>query len=186
VLSAGNPTGGLTKNLPPVTNHMEEKYYTRPEDQAFEQISQKIYGSPKYARPLLEYNRRHVLAKATLMENPPRLEPNQVVYYPDRNILEIQYAALLGAAAPGPSSPVPAVKMSGPNPLTAPSVAPPTADRTVDYTVSAPQYVFDIAQKTLGDGHKWVEILRLNPSLHTEQPIPAGTLIRLPEGAKLR
>ena len=62
---------------------------------------------------------------------------------------------------------------------------PPTADPTVTLTLTQPRFVFDVARQTLGDGQRWVEILRLNPSLQTEQPIPAGTALRLPATAKL-
>src|SRR5205085_2446619 len=79
------PGGG--KLLPAVTNHAEERTYAQP-GETFEQLSQRLYQSPKYAQALLEYNRKHVLAKANILQNPPQLQPNQAIYWPDKNILE--------------------------------------------------------------------------------------------------
>ena len=175
---------GSGKPLPNVTNHAEERTYAQP-GETFEQLSQRLYQSPKYAQALLEYNRKHVLAKANILQNPPQLQPNQAIYWPDKNILEIQFGALIsqGAGAVSAVPGAPAVKLT---PLGSPSTGnPPTADPTVTLTLTQPRWVFDVARQTLGDGQRWVEILRLNPSLQTEQPIPAGTALRLPATAKL-
>ena len=168
------------QGLPAVTNHAEERIYTQP-GETFEQLSQRLYGSPKYATALLEYNRKHVLAKANIQQNPPQLQPNQAIYYPHPNILEIQFGGLISQGATAAKAPAaPAVKIT---PLG--GANPPTADPTVAMTLTQPRWVFDIARQTLGDGQRWVEILRLNPSLQTEQPIPTGTTLRLPATAKL-
>jgi hypothetical protein len=77
------------------------------------------------------------------------------------------------------------VKISAPTPLAGPgSVSgtnPATADATIAYRVAQPQFIYDIARQQLGDGLLWPDILRLNPALHTDQPIPAGTELRLPK-----
>jgi hypothetical protein len=180
--------------VPVVKNHTDETYHCKPGDTSFEQLSQKFYGTPKYAKALLEYNRQHVLAKANIMQEPPRLDPNQAVYYPPQNILEIQFGKYLQDAAPAPVQSPPVVKISQPMPLAGPSgpINPPppnpaTADPTVAYRVPPQgQWVFDIAKQTLGNGMLWPEILRLNPTLRTDQPIPGGTELRLPATAKLR
>ena len=69
--------------------------------------------------------------------------------------------------------------LAGPGSM--PSANPPTADATDTYRLPTPQYIFDIARQKLGDGMLWPEILRLNPALQTDQPIPAGTELRLPK-----
>jgi hypothetical protein len=178
------PTGN--KGLPPVTNHTEETRYTQPGDTSFDELSRKYYGTPSYGRALLEYNRRHVLAKTNLMQDPPLLQPNQPIYYPDKGILEIRYNQLIqNGSTTAPVSVLPTVKISAPTPLAGPgnvpALNPPTADATIAFRVAQPQFIFDIARQQLGDGTLWTEILRLNPALHTDQPIPAGTELRLPK-----
>jgi hypothetical protein len=232
----GSASDVTNKTLPPVKNYAEERHFVGPNEDSFEKLSERFYKSPKYARALLEYNRQHVLAKANILQDPPLLQPNQAIYYPPPNILEIQYGQYItgspaavrppgGSAvgltptpmvglstptplpAPGPGSlpvpsvpvpsvpvpsvpvpsvPVPSVPGSGAPGPGAPGPNPPTADPTTSYRLQQAQYIFDIARQTLGDGQLWTEILRLNPSLHTEQPIPAGTELRLPASARPR
>lgn len=178
------PTGN--KALPPVTSHADETRYTQPGDTSFDELSRKYYGTPNYGRALLEYNRKHPLAKTNLMQDPPLLQPNQPIYYPDKGILEIKYNHLIqSGTAAAPVSVLPTVKISTPMPYAGPGNVlapnPPTADATTDFRVAQPQFIFDIARQQLGDGSHWTEILRLNPALHTDQPIPAGTVLRLPK-----
>ena len=95
-------------------------------------------------------------------------------------LMAIASAPARAADLPAKAPAAPAVKIT---PLG--GANPPTADPTVAMTLTQPRWVFDIARQTLGDGQRWVEILRLNPSLQTEQPIPTGTTLRLPATAKL-
>jgi nucleoid-associated protein YgaU len=182
----GLPVAIGNKVLPPVTNHSEETRYTQPGDTSFDELSRKYYGTPAYGRALLEYNRNHPLAKTGLFQNPPVLQANQPIYYPDKGILEIRYNQLIqNGSTTAPVSVLPAVKISAPMPFAGPgnmpALNPPTADVTTDFRTAQPQFIFDIARQQLGDGMLWTEILRLNPALHTDQPIPAGTVLRLPK-----
>jgi hypothetical protein len=45
--------------------------------------------------------------------------------------------------------------------------------------------LFEIARQTLGDGHRWSEIYRLNPEIRPELAIPGGTQLRLPADARV-
>jgi hypothetical protein len=173
-----------TSTLPKVTSYEDKSHIVQAGDTTFAELSKTLYGTPAYGPALLEYNRQHVLATSNLKQNPPVLQPNQRVYYPDVNILEKQYKPLI-QGLPTAASAASTVKISAPTPLLGPgSVSgtnPPTADATTAYRLAQPQFIYDIARQQLGDGLLWPEILRLNPALRTDQPIPAGTELRLPK-----
>jgi hypothetical protein len=170
-----------TSNLPKVTSYEDKSHIVQPTDTSFDELSKTLYGTPAYGPALREYNRQHVLATSNLKQNPPMLQPNQRVYYPDVNVLEKQYKPLIQGLPTTAST----VKISAPTPLLGPgSVSganPPTADATANYRLAQPLFIYDIARQQLGDGLLWPEILRLNPALRTDQPIPAGTELRLPK-----
>jgi hypothetical protein len=172
-------------NLPKVTSYEEKTHVVPPGVTSFDELSKALFGTPDYGQALQEYNRQHVLAAPNAGQNPPVVQANQQIYYPPKNILEIQYPQLIKHAGAAPAAPALAVKISAPTPLvgpgSVPGANPPTADATVDYRVAQPQFIYDIARQQLGDGLLWPEILRLNPALHTDQPIPAGTELRLPK-----
>lgn len=190
-VTPGSPGNGVpllptaNSNLPKVTTYEEKTHVTQPGVTSFDELSKTLYGTPVYGQALLEYNRQHVMATAGVKQNSPLVQPNQQIYYPPYHMLEIQYPQLIQHAAAAPAAPAQAVKISAPTPLVGPgSVSgtnPPTADATVAYRVAQPQFIYDIARQQLGDGLLWTEILRLNPALHTDQPIPAGTELRLPK-----
>ncbi len=175
------------KELPKVIGHSDDVHRIEPSQTTFAQLSQRWYGTDKYADALLEYNRRHLLNRLNtdLQRSPPVLAPNQPIYYPHPNVLESDFAAYIktpGAPArPGSSGP-PVVQLSPPTPLSATGNA--AADATVAYRVPQTDHVLRIAQQTLGNMNDWTEIVRLNPSLRTDQPIPAGTVLRLPAKAR--
>jgi hypothetical protein len=192
----GAPVSSPGRELPKVISHSDDVRYTTVNDTSFAQLSKQHYGNEKYGQALLEYNRRHLLGRtnANLQQNPPVLRPDQAIYYPHANVLESQYGQYIqsapAAVARGTATP-PVVQISPPMPLTGTgnagnvgSANPPTADPTRPYTVPQTQHIFAIAQQTLGSGNLWTEILRLNPTLRTDQPIPAGTELRLPLSAR--
>ena len=43
------------------------------------------------------------------------------------------------------------------------------------------EHILAIARERLGDGARWLEIYRLNPDLNPRMPIPAGTVLRMPD-----
>ena len=42
------------------------------------------------------------------------------------------------------------------------------------------EMIFEVAQKTMGNGSRWDEISRLNPQIDTRYVIQPGTTLRLP------
>jgi hypothetical protein len=177
-------------DLPKVIGHSDAVHRIEPGQTTFAQLSERWYGSDKYAQALLEYNRQHLLNRANtdLRRDPPVLQANQAIYYPAHDVLESTFAALIKAPVPAapaaPSSGPPVVQISPPTPLAGPS-AGGTADATVAYRVPQADHILRIAQQTLGSMDAWREIVRLNPSLRTDLPIPAGTVLRLPAKARV-
>jgi MraZ protein len=51
------------------------------------------------------------------------------------------------------------------------------------YEVRAEETVQEIARRTLGNGERWSEIQKLNPTLKSGEPLVKGTLVRLPADA---
>jgi hypothetical protein len=184
----------VAASLPEVKSFTPQTYFCKPEDTSFEAISTRVFGSPKYARALLLYNRDHPLAKDNLLQDNPRLLPNQEIFIPPREYLETRFAASIdNRPSPVAKSDAPAITI-GPPPNSNPAVqaagvprpAVPTTDATKPYRVPGQgQMLIEIAQQTLGDRGRWSEIYRLNPALRPEYPIPGGTEIRLPGNANV-
>ncbi len=183
-----NPAAGT---LPQVTSFTPQPYNCQPDDTSFEAVSNHNFGSPKYARALLEYNRGHPKAQDNLRQENPRLLAGQQVYIPPRDFLESHFASLIdnrpvaATAAVSISSPLnpnaPSVSTATPTIGRTPTPNVPTKDATKPYRVAGDgQMLIEIAQQTLGDRGRWSEIYRLNPTIRPEYPVPGGTEIRLP------
>jgi hypothetical protein len=190
--SAVPSLGAASGELPKVISHSDDVHRTAPGETTFAQLSQRYYGTDKYAQALWEYNRRHLLGRTNpdLQRNPPVLQPNQPLYYPHPNVLESQLAAFIPKTSPTvaalPAIGNPPVQISPPMPLTATAAGiAATTDATVNYTVPQTDHILRIAQQTLGSMDAWTEIVHLNPSLRTDAPIPAGTVLRLPAKARV-
>jgi hypothetical protein len=172
--------------LPKVFGHSDDVHRVDAGQTTFAQLSQRWYGTDKYAQALQEYNRRHLLnrANADLQRDSPVLQPNQPIYYPHPNVLESDYAAFIGKTTPAAAPTVgsaPPVRISPPMPL---SPAAAAAEGTITYTVPQTEHIMPIAQRTLGNRDAWAEISLLNPALRTDLPVPAGTVLRLPARAR--
>ena len=194
---AAAPSGVKPTSLtaPQVISFTTQRYLCRPEDTSFEAVSAQNYGSPKYARALLEYNRNDPRTKENLRQDNPRLASGQEVYIPPLAFLQSRYASLIDNRT---IAPVAAVSISAPAGNGAPSAPnatptigrtptpPPTNDATKSYRVSGDgQMLIEIAQQTLGDRGRWSEIYRLNPTIRPEYPVPGGTELRLPNNANV-
>ncbi len=93
------------------------------------------------------------------------------------------------------SVPPEAISLLQPRPtiavLAGASVQPRPVDRLqpsgyAQYRVGATgESLYGIAQKTLQNGARWGAIAELNPGIRANQMIPAGTLLRLPNGANV-
>ncbi|MBM4072969.1 MAG: hypothetical protein FJ271_29185 [Planctomycetes bacterium] len=185
---------------PQVKSYDVEQYVTKADDTSFARISQKLYGSDRYARALAAFNKDHPFASEGLKQEPARLQPGQAVYFPPVHVLESKYPWAIGEAAPAPGGNsgarpitiggaeplVPSVgnpnTMSGPPPGTRPpQTASVNSDNTRNYTVrEGGEHILEIARTVLRSSSRWIEVYRLNPSVRPEYPIPAGTVLRLP------
>jgi nucleoid-associated protein YgaU len=45
------------------------------------------------------------------------------------------------------------------------------------------EILYQLTERVLGDGRRWPEIYRLNPSIQPQWPIRGGTRLRMPPGA---
>jgi hypothetical protein len=191
-LAAGQ---GNNNSLPQVKQYDVTAYNIKPEDRSFADISQKVYGSDKYAQALVLFNREdNPQAPEGIRQEPPQLRPGTAINFPPKEILENRYAKYIASPAPaGPTNPVSV--LGSPTPLTAPTPGNPN-------TVAAPppgtnvwtepgggksyrvgnngEHIYEIARSVLGDGGRWAEIYRLNPTVNPQFPIPAGTVLKLP------
>lgn len=192
------------QNLPPITNNNPnnsgfvipqpgtssevkvtnaQSYVARAGD-SFASLSKAVYGVETYGNALLAFNRDY---NREYNRSSTTLQPGQKVMLPSRQLLQDQYAAALadnrsGVIASGGISinpPIPVMPKSN-------QPVPPTSDVTKSYRVpAAGQPIYELAIQTLGDGARWTEIYRLNPNLDPLQPIPGGTVVRLPVNARV-
>jgi hypothetical protein len=164
----------LVNIVPQVESYDEETYVCKQAD-TFRSICRDYYRAETYERALLLFNRNHPRAADGLRQDPPVLKAGQPVFIPPLRILEKQYPS---AIPQQPAGAEPASRTSG----TAAAV-----------TLAAPRYcvrqggemVLAVAQRTLGKGDRWMDILRLNPGLNPMYPIPAGTVLQLPADARV-
>jgi len=186
---------------PQVRSYDVQDYRVQPGDGSFADISQKIYKSSGYGRALLTFNREYPLASETFRQEPPQLQPGQVVIIPPLEVLTSKYGSMIGD--PGPQarvnvSPPPTNIGVNTEPFR-PNVPQPTPNTQAPTQLAGKQWtaedgtrlyrvggngesLLEIARNILGDGRRWAEIYRLNPELRPEFPIPAGKDIKIPVG----
>jgi nucleoid-associated protein YgaU len=158
----------------PMVESFEEQEYVCKAGDSWAAISKGHYLTEQYAEALRQYNLRDALIDdAEKLASGP-IRAGQVLYLPSQKLLEKRYGHLI----PG---------LKGDRPTAQPEVRKPvTPVKPVEYRVRAGgQTMWEIARLTLGSGDRWAEIYRLNSHLNSEQPIPAGTTLRLPGDAKL-
>jgi len=158
--------------------------------ETFASVSQHAYGSDKYAAALQMYNRDYGPNRSVTT-----LQPGQSVLVPPLQFLQERYASAIGDArsnitnvsvAPVSINPPVAINPPVPVPMNNNSPPQPTTDATKTYRVPAEgQLLYAIALQTMGDGNRWSEIYRLNPNLQPLQPVPGGTMLRLPSNARV-
>jgi hypothetical protein len=185
---------------PQVDSYDEETYRLKPGD-SFRTISQAKYYTEKYERALMLWNRNHPRASDGARQDPPVLQPGQDVYIPPIRMLEKYYpeegAEPPSAAPPAPPPPpaptgsvgldTPRMPNGAPIVAAAPSApARPAAGVEKSYRVrGSGEMLLTIARQTLGNGDRWVEIYQLNPRYDPKQPIPGGSVLRLPKDARV-
>lgn len=185
-------TGGVKPPLPMVRDSSPDLYECRQGETSFATLSQRLYGSDRYAEALQAYNRTHsgALKNGSLLTlNPPILNPGQQVLVPPKDLLERDVRTPT-INVPSPPNMTPAVKLAPVSPVGGVGVAPITAPSIGsgrNYVVRNPngESILDIAEQTLGKRDRWTDIYRLNQSNPNVQPqsllrIPAGTDLKMP------
>jgi LysM repeat protein len=185
-ISAG-PLPSAVRRSGNVTIYDDIRYPVRPND-TYASISQLKYGSDRYAEALAAYNR----------ERNPRAAkplPGMNVLIPPVEILERDYRNVIASGSPGsgPESP-PAVPPAPPfrrdaSPEvrmepTRPAATARAGEKT--YRVRTGDTLWNISKQTLGNGERWVEILRINRDVLPDiNRLQDGLILRLPADAKV-
>lgn len=127
-------------------------------DDSFWLISQRAYGSGEFFRALYEHNREH-------FPEPDDLPVGSTVEIPAVDFLKKHYQEFC------PQTAFP----KNPQPSTEDSIAR-------DYTVVGGESLFDVARFQLGQGSRYVEILKLNRDVLGDrvEDLPAGLRLQLP------
>jgi hypothetical protein len=201
-ISAPLPAAAPRTGNPKVESYDEDEYTLGPDD-TLRSISQAKYQSDRYEQALLLFNRDHWGAAAGLQADPPRLQPGTKIYVPEPRILEKYFGSPVADAAeparttaaappPRPTLTMPSLAAEAGEPAsvirpvavvsTQPKLAPPP-EKT--YRVAeGGEAIWSIAERTLGNGERWMEIYSLNKqSFDPGKPVPAGTMLKLPGDA---
>jgi hypothetical protein len=172
----------------PIVKMDNPERYICEANEAYALISRRKYGTDSLALALEEYNRRLPGAADNVRAQPARLTPGTTVWLPSQNVLlEIARAAPESNLPPITSvgNPRPVgndLSVSPPVPGNALPPRPTGADAgVVNYTVPMDGLLLaQIAERQLGSALRWIEIYRLNNTLQPEQPLRAGTVLRVP------
>jgi hypothetical protein len=177
-----NAPQSLAALQPEVDAYDEETYSVRPND-SFQSIALDKYQSDRYSRALWLFNRDHPLATASVKSDPPILQVGQEVYIPPTRILDRYYAAAISQSVTPVATNFANAAVSETTTTPAAPALPPEPPNS--YRVaSGGEMIRDIARRTLGDGDRWVEIYRLNPTVDPKELVPANTELRLPTGTR--
>jgi LysM repeat protein len=182
------PLRTIPAGAPQVESYDEEAVPVKPGD-TFESISKRFYQTEAYAEALKTWNRNHPRASDALRLN-GTLQPGDVLFVPPGAILEKRHGASIPNLKPLPASgaqlgdPVSSgVMQTTFDPARA---LPPPPAALPTYVVRSPGLKMrQIARETLNNGDLWFEVYRLNGKVSPEQPIPVGTVLLLPAGAKV-
>jgi nucleoid-associated protein YgaU len=167
---------GLASGGPQVEHWDEETYFCKPGD-TYESICTAYYRTDKYAKALQSFNRDHPQAGPGVKNE--ELQPGQAVYIPPAGVLQRRYPSL----APAPVAAVPPAGAVAPPGAAA---AAPVAAGPKTYRVAPNgEMLFEIAQRTLGDGNRWMEIYRLNPKVNPNYLITGNTELQMPGDARV-
>jgi nucleoid-associated protein YgaU len=186
---SGSPAPSGVRRSGNVTVYDEERYTARNGD-TYASISLAKYGHERYGDALALYNR----------ERNPRLvtpQPGLFVLVPPAQILERDYRHLTAGSSERPPAEAP------------PSSPPARRDTPVGYNtetsrpapastgvlirsgektfrVRTGDTLWNISKQTLGNGERWVEILRLNrDQLPDINRLQDGMILRLPADARV-
>lgn len=163
--------------LAPQVESFDEEEYRVKQGDTFQAICTRFYQTDKYAPALLLFNRNHPLASPGVRQEPPALQPGQAIFLPPTRILEKRYGSAV------PELPSPAAHTRGAagerSSHASPGAAP--APSHPQYRVQGPdEMLWSIAQRYLGNGERWRDIHKLNPTIRPELAVPVGTVLNLP------
>jgi hypothetical protein len=162
-----------------VESYDEETYTSRPNDN-FRTISRAYFQDERYAQALSQFTRDHPLATEQMRQGMDSLPAGTSVYIPPLRILQKYYSQATGQ--PAPVQP----EAGGAVPSVARSLTEVSQPRQPGYQVGGQGEMFrDIARKTLNDPERWVEIYQLNRNYDPSMPVPAGSQLHLPAGARV-
>jgi hypothetical protein len=182
---AYDATASVATGAAVVESYDEETYTARPTDN-FRTISQAYFQDQRYAQALWQFNRDHPLATDQMRQGMDALPTGTNIYIPPLRILQKYYSQAIGE--PGPAQSEARGSFGSPPSLVTPAsaVAPVSQPRQPTYQVQGSGEMFrDIARKTLNDPDRWAEIYQLNRNYDPSQPVPAGTELHLPGGARV-
>jgi hypothetical protein len=174
---------------PQVRDYYSKKFVCTDKVRSFDAISKESYGSEKYGLALLLFNRDGPGIDG--VNNGAALLPvGQAVLLPPVAVLEDRYPGQIRDYRPPSSA---AIVTGPPVAVTPPAVTPGPTPMSSGQAAPGPDYrvqgngemLYEIARNTLGDGHRWPEIYRLNPNVQPQQAIPGGTVLHLPLGARV-
>jgi hypothetical protein len=165
------PAGGqavkpVVAESPPKTEFDVDLYEAK-DKETYESISQDYYNDKRYAAALQKYNRNKALHGAGPIELPPLL------------VLKKKYPTRVASAPGGSSGVVPSGATSA-DPVWAAPVRPVGAGRGT-FVVSTPMTLPAVARQF---GIPWIDLYNLNPQFTPDVPLPAGTELKMPAGAK--
>jgi hypothetical protein len=181
--SATTPLRPVAGTGPQVEKYEETEYVCKDTD-TFQSISSEKYLSADYAEALKLWNQHHYQTSGRLHQE-GTLKPGDHIFLPPAFMLEKRYGSHIPRLTPIPTTVAPDGPAAVPVGFTTPA-APAVPAAPLYYKVQGnDERLLAIARQTLNDSNRWTEIARLNPTVNPEQPLPVGTLLLLPPGARV-
>jgi hypothetical protein len=112
-------------------------FYCTDRETSFADVSLTLYGNAKYGKALLSFNRKYPLAGDHVRQDPPRLQPKAVVFYPPLEVLQASFPGEINDAGPRAAAVTPPVSPS-PSPGPSPGPGPGPSPGSVPIRVGVP------------------------------------------------
>lgn len=176
---------------PKLIQYSSEEVRVPNDVRTYSELSQKLFGSDKYA-PIIEElnmgfgNQTQNLQSGDMVLVAPKDDMDRIL------ALRSGRSNTLSSNNPMPPSNVKPQQNVGVGQNQPRQVAftPTNRENSVSYrtyTVRGNgEMLFEIARQTLGDGRRWSEIWRLNPEVQPENLVPGGVQLKLPIGSQIR
>lgn len=141
----------------------------------YESISREFYNDPRYSAALRAYNRNKPLQGSGPIDVPPL------------HVLKRYLQG--GSGGPKPAATVPVSQPGGvPEWGSATPAGSPVRSTGSEKTFRVPtggMSMRAIARVTLGNEQRWNDVYALNPQFKADEPLPAGTEVKLPADARM-